>query len=329
MKNKLHTIVQVICVLITVVCCTSAVGVYIQSRKVAELPDRIKASADSLEYVYDRNLTGYNDPQYSMIDVPEGIAIGENRLVVTDSENDCLYAFDFLDGAFDVHGRTGNDNGQFIYPTSITYQNGRYYILDAKNFRIQIFDDDFEYLSQIELPRKDMINMGELNPRYCDIDIIDDCIYVSSTSVSAESAKVLKIKNEVINEIIDNFIGYIDTDGENVYAINSKDLLNTKEHIYIYNGKPKIYCCSNEKVQIVGELPNGYEPGDFVVHDEYIYILNNSNHSLDKFNLQGEYVESIYKFDDESLLKYITYDDEGKIFYITMSSGIILLDNET
>ena len=80
-------------------------------------------------------------------------------------------------------------------------------------------------------------------------------------------------------------------------------------------------------MQVVGELPDGYEPGDFVVQGEYIYILNNLNHSLDKFNIQGEYIESIYKFDDESWLKYITYDDENNTFYITMSNGIILLEN--
>lgn len=327
MKNKLHTIVQVICVLITVVCCISAAWFYSQSKKVSELPDGIEASTESIEYVYDSKYKSYCHPQYSIVDVPEGITIGKNELVVTDRGSDCFYAFDLSDGTFEAYGHTGNDNGQFIYPTSIVYQNEKYYVLDAKNFRIQIFDESFEYLSQIELPRNDMINMGELNPRYCDIDVIGDYIYVSSTSVSAESSKVLRIKNAVINEIIGNFIGYIDAYGENVYAINSKELLNTKEHIYIYNGKPKIYCCSNDTVQVVGELPDGYEPGDFVVQGEYIYILNNLNHSLDKFNIQGEYIESIYKFDDESWLKYITYDDENNTFYITMSNGIILLEN--
>lgn len=73
---------------------------------------------------------------------PTGLAIDSaaRRLYVTDTLKNAVYTLD-LDGNILGHfGKRGNGNGEFNFPTDIIATNNELMVVDAMNFRVQIFD---------------------------------------------------------------------------------------------------------------------------------------------------------------------------------------------
>jgi DNA-binding beta-propeller fold protein YncE len=75
---------------------------------------------------------------------PSGLAIdrANHRLYVADSAKHQVLCFSTLDGsAQQTIGRRGSEDGEFNFPTNLTVdRQGRLYVADTMNFRIQIFD---------------------------------------------------------------------------------------------------------------------------------------------------------------------------------------------
>jgi tripartite motif-containing protein 71 len=71
---------------------------------------------------------------------PYGIAIRNDRLWVSEMNNNRLSVFD-LNGAFQgTFGGLGTGDGQFSRPTALTFDNaGRLYVCDSVNERIEVF----------------------------------------------------------------------------------------------------------------------------------------------------------------------------------------------
>jgi DNA-binding beta-propeller fold protein YncE len=82
---------------------------------------------------------------------PTGIAINEitNELLVVDTKRSQIirYALDDLSMIGTV-GRNGEEQGMFHFPTNIfVLRDGRIFVTDTLNFRIQIFNPDWEFLN--------------------------------------------------------------------------------------------------------------------------------------------------------------------------------------
>ncbi|MBI4522581.1 MAG: 6-bladed beta-propeller [Deltaproteobacteria bacterium] len=80
---------------------------------------------------------------------PAGLAIDRstNRLYVANSKLHKIRVYDTESGKFlfDIGGR-GSDNGKLNFPTNIFVRNGRLYVTDTGNFRVQLFDLDGSFL---------------------------------------------------------------------------------------------------------------------------------------------------------------------------------------
>lgn len=80
---------------------------------------------------------------------PAGLAIdaAANRLYIANAKLHRIKVYSTEDGKFlfDVGGR-GSDEGQLNFPTNLFIKNGKLYVTDTGNFRIQLFDLDGKFL---------------------------------------------------------------------------------------------------------------------------------------------------------------------------------------
>jgi DNA-binding beta-propeller fold protein YncE len=81
---------------------------------------------------------------------PTGLAIdsARSRLYVTDTLKDAVYTTD-LDGNILAHfGKPGTGNGEFNFPTDVVIHGDDLIVVDAMNFRVQVFDREGTFRSQ-------------------------------------------------------------------------------------------------------------------------------------------------------------------------------------
>jgi len=73
---------------------------------------------------------------------PTGIAVdsARNRLYVTDTLRNAIFTTDLEGNILGSFGKRGEGNGEFNYPTEIIVRNEDLIVVDAMNFRVQIFD---------------------------------------------------------------------------------------------------------------------------------------------------------------------------------------------
>jgi len=80
---------------------------------------------------------------------PAGLAIdaATNRLYVANAKIHRIKVYDTNDGKFlfDI-GNRGSDVGQLNFPTNLFIRNGKLYVTDTGNFRVQLLDLDGKYL---------------------------------------------------------------------------------------------------------------------------------------------------------------------------------------
>jgi len=85
-------------------------------------------------------------------DQPVGIAVSDalNRVYIVDTRKHKVSVFDAKDGKFLFEfGERGVEDGQFNWPTNIAMdKDGKLYVMDTFNFRVQIFDSEGKFLSK-------------------------------------------------------------------------------------------------------------------------------------------------------------------------------------
>ena len=83
----------------------------------------------------------------------EEIAINEDEreLYLLDFNNDRIIVTDFELNFIKYFGSRGDKNNQFNYPRGICFKNENLYVSDRLNQRIQMFNQDFEFIKSLEL----------------------------------------------------------------------------------------------------------------------------------------------------------------------------------
>jgi DNA-binding beta-propeller fold protein YncE len=82
---------------------------------------------------------------------PTGIAIDRetHRVYVTDTLADQVFILDADGRVLRSFGRRGEERGKFNFPIEVQVKNGVVMVVDAMNFRVQLFDRDGNFQSQI------------------------------------------------------------------------------------------------------------------------------------------------------------------------------------
>jgi DNA-binding beta-propeller fold protein YncE len=80
---------------------------------------------------------------------PTGLAFdpGNNRLYVADTQAHTIHVFSHDGEPLFIIGKRGSQNGEFNFPSHLTFVENRLFVNDTMNFRVQIFNPEGQHLS--------------------------------------------------------------------------------------------------------------------------------------------------------------------------------------
>lgn len=253
---------------------------------------------------------------FAEFEEPQSIMRVENNIVVSDSKLNCLFVFN-NDGDFiEKVGATGNGDLEFLYPMGLAYKDDVLYVVDSGNHRIQFVSKNFEYLGE-----KKLNNLNSVNP-YSHIEIDDDNIYLSvAENVESKYSFIYKISGQDnrVYQIGLNSVGCLRKSNDSLYFINTWE----KTISQTFNGENYLYKIEDDKLVEEFELPYGIMAKDLFFKDNYLYILDGRNSSVDKFELSGTYVETIYQCPlenttNDSEVSFLYYDEVSENVFISI-----------
>ena len=258
---------------------------------------------------------------------PAGLTIVNGKIVVCDRAGNCLKVFSTEGKLIQDVGKTGNGELQFIAPCQVVYSAEKYYVLDSGNSRVQILNSDFSFSDEVELRR---IDDFDSDSGYQDLAVDHEGnIYVTTYAITPQYTKVFKVTpNGTINEIGDHLIGFIENMNDTLFFTNYKTLYYAQEGVqeqtYVMTYENHLYKIVDDIIEVVSELPFGFNPSDFACDGDHIYLYSERFQTLDCFDLAGNYIETLYQFDGDVSIKYISYDETtGSLFATSPTEGKI------
>ena len=132
-----------------------------------------------------------------MFNCPWGIAVNDkDEIAVTDRGNHRIQMFRSDGTHLRSFGRRGNQQGQFIFTTGITFYNNNIIVSDTSNDRIQIFDDQGHYLHQFG--ENGELNHMLYNPHGLSVDSDGNIIVADSNN---KSIKIFTLNGQFLRTI--------------------------------------------------------------------------------------------------------------------------------
>ena len=253
-------------------------------------------------------------PEQTHLEQPNGILCRDQDILVCDGGRNSVVQLS-LEGEFlGEIGRLGMGELEFNRPTGITSYQGHIYVIDSKNHRIQELNEDLTFLQSFLLP-----DFGG-NESFYFVDIAIDPngnIYASSNNYDKHDQLIrLSESNEWIN-ISDSFVGFLDSYDGRLYGINSMELYTIKDGFGMMPGENKIYALDEKSTSEVAPLPFKYTAQDFIARDDCFYTLSRAWSSIDEFESNGTYRQTIVQFPDyEADYQYCNIDSLGN-FWVT------------
>ena len=145
-----------------------------------------------------------------------GVCYSNNYIYITDRDKHCLHLMDLNLNIIRSFGSIGSGNQNFKYPLSICIENNLLYVTDCKNKRIQVFNNNFEFIDGIKLTG---------NP--FSIKFSDKTIGIcSSNGVYFYDITTKTLKNEY-----KNIIGKMNSINNNFYLLSNQPL----KRLYCYD----------------------------------------------------------------------------------------------
>ena len=169
---------------------------------------------------------------------PAGIiSIGDNILVTSRADNSILI-LDSSGKHIKTIGRTGNGPLEFINPSGMATHGGNLYVVDSGNSRIQILNSSYEYIDSLPIEPLSKVNSSD----YTDIAVDSmGTVYLTTNNLFAEKAKVYIVKEDGITTTSQNLHGYLFADEDDIWAINTLVLYETKDKYGASTGKSSLY----------------------------------------------------------------------------------------
>ena len=97
---------------------------------------------------------GYNVEEWKCENEPNGIICLEDSIMISDKASDAIIQMDYSGNLIKKIGKTGNGEGEFLSPGAIKEYNHEIYVLDQGNNRVQIFDEQLNYVDKVDLINK-------------------------------------------------------------------------------------------------------------------------------------------------------------------------------
>lgn len=185
---------------------------------------------------------------------PSGICVFGNELVIADRSENRLYRYDLDCNYLGTVGAEGRGELEFKLPMALEVYADRLYVLDAGNYRIQILDESYSYISEIQLNPQNYANGGGI---YWDLAVKDeDCIYVSTSGANGIESRIAKISRDGQQNFADVFLGHLCSYRGEVYAVNTMEYVQVDERTELFqSGTHGLYRITDDSLELLWYLP--------------------------------------------------------------------------
>lgn len=199
----------------------------------------------------------YWDAGHSSVASPTGIACRGEDIIVSNAKTDCLHRLSLAGKTLERIGGPGTENLAFYQPGALAWdaKAKELYVLDRGNFRIQILDEDLNFLESIQLPKKeagdDYASMA-LGPQ--------GKIYVSRFFSGLDEDGIYQIDRKTGEVIgLGHLIGPVFSLGDEVYAAQAKAVKffdpSTKASHATLVDAGHLYRLTDGKRELLGSFP--------------------------------------------------------------------------
>lgn len=214
-------------------------------------------------------------------------------LFITDSETDEIYKIDTLGNIIKDTGGYGWDENQFDNPVNVFATPLKVYICDKNNHRVEIFDKDLNFISQINT--RESNNEAERfgYPLSCTVSKQGDLFILDS-----ENNRIIKF--DLFGNFVQNFGGFD----------AGKFMLVKPTGFSISNGN-NIFVIDKNKIVIFDQYGNGISSIDLSENPSGINIVFNnltinSERNIYSSNLSSEFSLKKLKLDIDKNLKIVS-----------------------
>ena len=269
--------------------------------------------------------SGYEAEEWKVAGVaePAGILCRQEDILIVDRASHSVTAADGSGKVLQKIGREGSGAGEFRNPTAISEYGGNVYVLDGGNQRVQIFDENMDYVDEIGLR-----DVKLSDPNYVPGMLAVNASGVYVAGLSSERFVADRYGQNGREEIGNNFLGTICSYQEQIYLINS--LVRTydkKSDSFgaVSSGPEWLFTAERPELVEQCSLPQGLFITDFVAEDGGITCISASGYSVFRIGWNGEYQETVARIDgllDEEYPK-ISVNSQGDYFIAMPETGKI------
>ncbi len=244
------------------------------------------------------------------------VCIGD-KIIATDSKNDCLLIIDKDFKKIEAIGETGNGDNEYINPRGIQYFDGMFYVMDSGNSRIKIIDSNFEYEDEINLKE---IVFNDPSSFLDDLAIDDNgnIFFTVNAKFCRKDGKLYCIEN-ISNEIkvlMNNCTGIVSAYNNKIYFTNTVEYIKNRSA----SGRHYIYEIENREIMSLYHLPDDYTPVSIYVNDSGVYCLSMGYSEISKTNIEERQVNTLFSeppdFNDSKDKEYAAMSIDDEIIYL-------------
>ncbi|MCK4717483.1 MAG: 6-bladed beta-propeller, partial [Thermoplasmata archaeon] len=283
-------------------------------------------------------ITGESGTSNSMFNLPYGIALGAEKIYVSDSANHRVQIFE-MNGTWTATigqtGDLGSTNAHLFYPYDIDVgENEKIYVVDHKNHRVQIFDPDGSYSDTIGIAGEFGSGNEYLN---------------NPTGIAVSGERIFVADNG------NNRIQIFEMDGSYVQSIGSgtgafstptdfndpRDVaVGSDGRIFVADRKQhriQIFDSNYTYLQTIGTAGESGDqhthlsgPYDVDIGLDKIAVADSNNNRIQLFDLDGTYIETLTGTGDEQFIYPcgVKIDDTNSKIYVadTYSERVQIYD---
>jgi hypothetical protein len=287
--------------------------------------EELDGEKNALKTLKDVYTSGYEAEEWKVAGVaePAGILCRQEDILIVDRASHSVTAADGSGKVLQKIGREGSGAGEFRNPTAISEYGGNVYVLDGGNQRVQIFDENMDYVDEIGLR-----DVKLSDPNYVPGMLAVNASGVYVAGLSSERFVADRYGQNGREEIGNNFLGTICSYQEQIYLINS--LVRTydkKSDSFgaVSSGPEWLFTAERPELVEQCSLPQGLFITDFVAEDGGITCISASGYSVFRIGWNGEYQETVARIDgllDEEYPK-ISVNSQGDYFIAMPETGKI------
>ena len=240
------------------------------------------------------------------------------------------------------------------HPGGIACSGDRIYLCDPAGHRVAVLDRNFQlvdsitggkiYLLDSGQNRLDVLNLdgttvsshrllnfsAAQDDAYAHLAVLAPDQVAFSVQVASQKAGTYMLHQGTVQPLTDWFWGSVYAQDGKVYAINQYEFIQTNaDETVAESGTNSLLIFEDDQLKTKVELPYMYSVSDFVVAGDQLYLLSSLWNRLDRFDLQGNYQETIAQFSFEpgkpvGYSSHLAWDEDASTFYVTAeNSGVI------